>query len=169
MFQRDRPAVCEAFCALTQIVLEPLAKEGHKKAQKLLGDCHHYLGAACTELRKPAGFEHCKAWLDILVERALNEPNNADDALELAYAYNETGIAYMQEGMEEEAIKSFEQSRATLQAIPNCSKLHRTLPSINLGRILWLRGLNSEAEDIICETIRDREEAYGKDDTRSFQ
>lgn len=121
----------------------------------------------------PLGSERCVglAWDDtfraMLQEHSRRDPRGQDQYL--GVAWNELGNAYLQNEDTEKAEACYRKSFTIMnvadgEVTPNTV----SMPLINLGFALWLRGWLSEAAAIFEDALKYREKAYGSDDIVSF-
>lgn len=170
MIERAAGDEIEAFASLSEAILKPqLGKDNSntKEIKKLLSNSYQYQAISSIDTDGPEAVAKCEAWMKILVE-LLAEYNEREDALQLASAYTEIGMAYMRKSMEEEAIKSFKQSYEAHKPVDEDSKLDLTWPSIHLGLIYAIRGEGQKGDELLLPVLKQREEVLGKDDTTSF-
>lgn len=104
----------------------------------------------------------------MLIDR-ITKFGHRSDAILLGHSYCEIGMAYMREDRQKDAIDSFTQARNTYQHVENPSKLDLTWPAIHLGLVYAIQKRGDEINDSLLEVLKIREEAFGEDDTTSFE
>ena len=78
-------------------------------------------------------------------------------------------MEYMRGSEEEEAIASFNLARETLQHVEDPKELDMTWLAIHLGCIYTIQGRDDDANKLLLTVLKNHEEAFGKDDTTSFE
>jgi hypothetical protein len=62
----------------------------------------------------------------------------------------------------------FRNSIESARLLADYKPIDASFPHVNLGLAYWLMGRNEEAMRALLTGLRDREDAYGVDDTHSF-
>ena len=136
--------------------------------QKLLADVHHNLGCVAQEGNDPAGaLKHCELFNAMMLDELGGKPQGKD--IRLAKSWNELGNAYMLNKMWEMAEPCFLRSIATMKLVEGISKTDVSFMLVNLGLAYWLMGRLEEAVQVLQDGLRDRADAFGKDDSDSFR
>ena len=171
MVEKARALKIGTYASLAQAVLERCIKEHPLDVvalKKLLSSSYNYQAIAGVETDNgQQSLVNCKAWIELVLER-IEKFNNRDDALELAEAYNESGMAYMRSGQENQAEDSWKQSIESFANVPGSTILDQTFPSIHLGIFYSIRGEGGKGDEVLQPVVKAREDAYGKDDTTSM-
>lgn len=130
----------------------------------LLRSFYFHRGALAHHINKPhMALANCLEY-----KRLLQEALGGREDQRSGVAWNELGVAYLQNGDTENSHECFRNSIAIMEQLPGVTTNTRSMPLINLGFALWLTGELDQAAAIFEQTLALRETAYGRDDTESF-
>lgn len=87
----------------------------------------------------------------------------------LAVSYNDLAMAWACHGEWEKAIELLIESRRIREELPGFTRDKLFSPLYHLGLIYQHQGKYDEAEKILNEAIRDRDEAFGREDAVSLR
>lgn len=139
-----------------------------EELKRLFSDSYQYQALGEIDTGDPDALKHCKMWLASILER-IEISKQREDAVLLGTAYGDTGMAYMRENKDKEAIDSFQLSLETLRNVENPDKLDMTWPAVHLGCAYAIHNRGDEADTLLLDVLKNREEAFGKDDITSFE
>nr|POE75756.1 hypothetical protein CFP56_67775 [Quercus suber] len=128
---------------------------------------HFHPGILNLHTNEPnMSLSHLKTFTGMLQQKLGNKPRGKDQRMGVAWC--ELGNSYLQNHCHDEAEQCFRFSAEALESLDDATSNTISMPLINLGFVLWLKGELDEAEEVFERTLADREAAYGKDDTVSF-
>jgi len=89
--------------------------------------------------------------------------------MKLAQAYNQAANAHMDRLMIDRAIELYGKAIDIFRSLDDYTETMTTICIANLGTALWLQQRYDDAFQILIDNLRDRERAFGVDDTESFR
>jgi|SRR5579871_994728 len=154
-------------------IQQPL-KEESISPSTLLGELrfarcvyHHHRGVLGLHTNDPnAGLVNLIPCANDLRE-LLDEEAKRSNSL-LGVVLNELGNAYLQLGLIQNAITTFNESIVMLKGLKDSTKNLVTMPQINLAFAYWIDGCLDEASSLFDQALNDRFEELGVDDRSSF-
>lgn len=159
---------------MAEQLCEPLKKdqEGLSRAtdelkeefSALLRNFYFHRGALAHHINEPQmALENCAEFKRLLQVKLGNQEDQS-----LGVAWNELGVAHIQNKDHEKSFECFRNSIAIMERLPDVTPNTKSMPMINLGFALWVAGRLDEAAAIFEESLSLREAAYGVDDLQSF-
>ncbi|KAI0099264.1 hypothetical protein GGR51DRAFT_552134 [Nemania sp. FL0031] len=100
----------------------------------------------------------------IWLERESAHHTNGRISAELVAAHNCVGVALASCGLFEEAKDHLHRSKSMRESLPGFVPHHNYSPLFALGVTLWLQGKYEEAKQHLETALRDREEAFGRNE-----
>lgn len=137
------------------------AKEEFEEQQRLFS---FHRAAFAHHTNQPAMALYNSQHFIHALEKQVGEVENET----LGVAYNELGVSFLQNGDATRSEECLRRSIRIIEALPGTTANTRSMPLINLGFTLWVRGQLDEAASVFARTLADREAAYGPNDTKSF-
>lgn len=132
--------------------------------EALLRNIYFHRGALAHHINEPQmALANCTEF-----KRLLQEKLGSREDQSLGVAWNELGVAHLQNEDSKKSCECFRNSIAILERLPGITPNARSMPLINLGFALWIAGHLDEAAAVFERTLALREAAYGIDDTQSF-
>jgi tetratricopeptide (TPR) repeat protein len=130
----------------------------------LLRSFYFQRGALAHHINKPQmALANCLEY-----KRLLQKDLGSMEDQHTGVAWNELGVAYLQNGDVKSSHGCFRNSIAIMERLPGVTTNTRSMPLINMGFALWISGEHDQAAAIFEQALALREIAYGKDDTESF-
>jgi tetratricopeptide (TPR) repeat protein len=180
--ERGRPDESELFNNLAQGICETweqrfsaLASRTPEHDEQLrcihatVAEILHNKGCIATEINAPKkAFRYFQQFNSMMVGEFESSSDLLRRDMRLGISWNELGNAYMLKKQWSKGERCFLRSIDTMKELENFRATDLSLPLVNLGLSYWLQGRNEEALQILNKGLKDREEAYGEDDRKSF-
>ncbi|KAF2124980.1 TPR-like protein [Dothidotthia symphoricarpi CBS 119687] len=146
-----------------------LPKDVILQTKFLLAETHRNLGCSAAERIRPVDARfHFKEYNKLMLEEYHGKEPNDDSRLAISYFELATAHIMLEEWSEAEecnivALKVADGLTDSVKA-----KMTRSLPQVNLACLYLLTGRVDEAEPLLVNTLREREEIYGVNHTVSM-
>jgi tetratricopeptide (TPR) repeat protein len=135
--------------------------------ETLLAKSYYGYGVIATETNQPKkALKQFEKFLAIA--RREYDDGLDDSAKHLSIALNEVGVALCMNNRLEEALEYFLDSIKIMQEADDYMPISVTFPKSNLGLAYWMLGKNVDAEDVLLDALKVREQAFGRTEPRSF-
>lgn len=168
MFERGLQQETKPLCDLALRIAE-IVGGNSAEVQQAIRDSYSFTGIAIVETNEHAeSMRYKQLWLNMLLKRE-SAPGIPVRDYELAYAYNEIGVAYGNEQRLDEAVDAFIKSTEIFQGLENYDDTMLGWPQPNIGFMYWLQGRLDDAEEVLVEILDIYAHTYGVDDTNSFK
>ncbi|KAI9653617.1 MAG: hypothetical protein M1821_006964 [Bathelium mastoideum] len=173
MVEKGDVKECRAFAILSQKVLSHLKETPDTSGDeynKQLADCHQYRCIAAIDLGDgKQAIWHGRQWLALLIGH-LENCSDAEDAINVANAYCQIGLAYSRADNDKAAIESFKQSLDSFAAVRPDDQIAKTWPAINLSLLYATKGQSAadEADKVLSPVLQARDGKFGRDDVSTF-
>jgi tetratricopeptide (TPR) repeat protein len=144
--------------------LSRASDELKEEFEALLRNFYFHRGALAHHINEPQmALANCTEFKRLLQEKLASQESQS-----LGVAWNELGVAHLQNGHTEKSCDCFRNAIAIMKRLPEISPNTMSMPLINLGFALWIAGQLDEAAATFEHTLSLRETAYGVNDTQSF-
>jgi tetratricopeptide (TPR) repeat protein len=161
--------ICETL--KTRLYEEPEAMSPnvvtHKQLDSILAEIQHNRGCIATEINDPHDALNYHKSFNAMMVREMGTSTSGND-MRLAISWNELGNAYMLNDDWWKGEECFQKSIDLMRQLDQFEKVSISLPVVNLGLAYWLQGRHEEANDVLVEGLKDREDAFGAEDRVSF-
>jgi len=139
----------------------------HKQLDSILAEIQHNRGCIATEINDPHDALNYHKSFNAMMVREMGTSTSGND-MRLAISWNELGNAYMLNDDWWKGEECFQKSIDLMRQLDQFEKVSISLPVVNLGLAYWLQGRHEEANDVLVEGLKNREDAFGAEDRVSF-
>lgn len=149
------------------MALQICEQNADEDMSQILSDIHYGLAAVANETNDgQACLRHTNALLDMRL-KAYESSGIAD--VRLAIAHNEIAIAWVMNGMYDQAISAFKSSIDVYRGLEDYWPAMDTNPRTNIGFTYWVMGELDIAYTELEGLLRDREAKFGFNDSESYR